>query len=485
MVSYPSRPALVLLGILALISTWASASDIKLPLLGDSTSGVVSGRQEGELGQLWLQMFRSRVPDFSEPQLQYYLEQLLANLATYSELEDQRLELVTVNNPTMNAFAVPGGVVGVHTGLFAFAENENQLASVLSHELAHLSQRHFARSLERQRANAIPTYAGLLTGLILAATVGGDAGIAAITATQAASIQNSLRYSRENEQEADRQGMETMVRADRDPGAVASMFERMLATTRYTGRKPPEYLLTHPLSEQRIADARNRLHKYPSRQYADNIEYHLMRTRALIALDKNPQTSMNRFRSELDGHSLSPPASRYGLALAQSAAGQSEQAAATLAPLLTDEPRRLTYQLAAVTLDRRAGHYEQALTRINALAPSYPGNYPVQMELAETLLKADRYGESERVLENLAKQRPTDPIVWYQLAETSGLAGNIPMVHKARAEYFLLMGIFDRAREHLGYAQKLVRQDFKQSAIIAQRLREIAAMEQRAKQFKL
>lgn len=485
MVSYPARAASVLFGVIALIGPWAGATDVKLPSLGDSASGVVSSRQERELGRTWLQMFRSRVPDFSDPQLQYYLEQLLADVASYSELEDQRLELITVNNPTMNAFAVPGGIVGVHTGLFRYAENEHQLASVLSHELAHLSQRHFARNLERQRANAIPTYAGLLAGLILAATVSGEAGMAAMSATQAASIQSSLRYSRENEQEADRQGMETMVRAGRDPSAVASMFERMLAATRYTGQRPPEYLLTHPLSEQRVADARNRLHKYPQRQYPDNIEYHLMRARALIAMDKNPQNSVKRFQSELKGHSQSPQASRYGLALAHSAASESAQASATLESLLLEEPERLTYQLAAVTIDREAGRYQQALDRLHALAPAYPGSYPVQMELAETLLKADRYGDSEQVLENLARQRPGDPIVWYELAETSGLAGNIPMVHKARAEYFILMGVFDKAREHLGYAQKLVRQDFKQSAIITQRLRDIAAMEERGKQFRL
>jgi predicted Zn-dependent protease len=193
---------------LSLTSTQALANEIKLPRLGDTVSGIVSKRQEYELGRTWLKAFRSRVREHDDPLMQEYLEQLLYDLATYSDLEDPRLELVIVNNASMNAFAVPGGVVGFHTGVFAFAEKEDQMASVLAHELAHLSQRHFARGLEAQRASSMVTLAGLLGSLVLAATAGGDAGMAAITATQALAMDSRLRYSRSNEQEADRIGLE-------------------------------------------------------------------------------------------------------------------------------------------------------------------------------------------------------------------------------------------------------------------------------------
>lgn len=460
-----------------------SANDIKLPLLGDTTSGVVSPQQEYELGRAWLQMFRSRVPTLDDPQLKTYLEQLISKLATHSELNDTRLELVVINNPTMNAFAVPGGVVGAHTGLFQFAQNEDQLASVLAHELAHLSQRHFARGVANQRANSLTSMAGLLAGLILAATVGGDAGMAAMTATQAAAMDKGLRFSRQNEQEADRIGIATLYRSGLDPAAVAAMFDRMLAATRYTGHHPPEFLLTHPLTESRISDARGRLGKYPKQFYKDNVEYHLMRARALMAIDKNPQRSLKRFQSEMEGHSQSLTGATYGLSLALSALGRQQEARTTLQPLLTADPERLTYQLAAIAIDRADGNYPAAQRRIATLLPNYSNNYPLQMELSETLLAENRYGESELILENLSRQRPTDPDIWYQLAETSGLAGDIPGVHLARAEYFILTGIYDQARQQLGYAQKLVARDFRQSAIIQQRLKDLNELESKSKKL--
>ncbi len=472
---------MITLALLMATATGARANDIKLPLLGDSTSGVVSHKQEYDVGRAWLQIFRSRVSTLDDPLLQSYLEELLVNLAAHSELVNPRLALVTINNPTMNAFAVPGGIIGVHTGLFLFAENEGQLASVLAHELAHLSQRHFARGVANQRANSITSMAGLLAGVILAATVGGDAGMAAMTASQAAAMDNTLRFSRQNEQEADRLGIETLHRADMDPAAVADMFDRMLAATRYTGQRPPEFLLTHPLTEQRVADARSRLGKYPKKYREDNIEYHLMRARALIAIDGDVQRSFKRFQSELDGHSVSRVAARYGLALTLSALNRHDEARSALAPLLAEDPQRLAYQLAAVTIDRTEGKYQAALDRIASISPRYTDNYPLQREFAETLLQAKRYGESERALEKLSRQRPADPDVWYQLAETSGLAGNISGVHIARAEYFILTGIYDKARQQLTYAQKLVQRDFKQSAIVSQRLRDLENMEAKAK----
>lgn len=457
------------------------ADDFGLPVLGDATSGVISLQQEHELGRAWLRAFRSRVQTLDDPQLHVYVRDLLYELSAYSSLENPELELVVINNPTMNAFAVPGGVIGVHTGLFRFAESEDQLASVLAHELAHLSQRHFARRVQSQRASSVGTMAGLLAGIILAATVGGDAGMAAITATQAAALDSQLRYSRQHEQEADRMGIDTLAKAGRDPRAVSEMFERMLAATRYTGQRPPEFLLTHPLTESRVADARNRINNYPSRHYPSSPQYAYMRARALIHIDANPQRSINRFRNELQGESLLHSASRYGLALAQSRAGLHEQAQETLAPLLENEPGNLTFQLAAVELDTASGHYERALERLDRAEKLHANHYAVQRARAEVLLKKADYTGSQAVLEGLSRRHANDPDVWFQLAEVSGLAGDIVAVHKARAEYFILIGVFDQARRQLGYAQNLVRGNFRESALIEQRLKDVAVLEERTK----
>ena len=464
-------------------SQQSRANDIKLPMLGDTTSGIVSLQQEHELGRAWLKMFRSRVATLNDPLMQDYIENLIYRLASHSELMDRRLELIVINNPTMNAFAVPGGVVGVHTGLFLYAENEAQLSSVLAHELAHLSQRHFARNLANRKASSYTTMAGMLVGLILAATVGGDAGMAAMTMTQASAIDSGLRFSRQYEQEADRLGIDTLYRADMDPNAVPAMFERMLAATRYIGRRPPEFLLTHPLSEKRVADARGRTSKLPPRYYPDNLDYHLIRARALIAIDGNAQRSINRFKNELQGHSLSTEAATYGLALAQSAARQHKKARKNLQTLLDKSPQRFIYQFAAIELDSASENFDDAFAAIDKLSSDYPGSYPLQTELAETLLQSRQYAKSEQVLEKLAQQRPNDPNVWFELAETSGLAGDIPGVHIARAEYYILTGVFGKAREQLRYARKLVRQDFKLTAVIDQRLVDLNIMEAKMKKL--
>ena len=465
------------------VITTSHAADIELPSLGDTTSGIISQQQEYDLGRSWLRMYRSRVPVHNDPELLHYIEQLTFKLASHSQLQDFRLELLIVNNRSMNAFAVPGGVIGVHTGLFGYAKSEHQLASVLAHEIAHLSQRHFARRVDEQRKSSKLTMAGLLASLVLAATVGGDAGIAAMTATQAATLENSLRYSRQNEQEADRFGMDTIHAAGMDPDAVPGMFEQMLQATRYTGYKPPEFLLTHPLTEKRVADARNRANQYPQRQYLDNPTYYLMQARAFLAMDEDPNQSIKRFQSELDGHSLSKDASLYGLSLAQIKAGQLDHARNNLDQLLSQQPDNLNYLMADIEWERASDNFNKAIVKANELLKAYKNYYPLQFAQAENYLQANRYQESEVILSRLSHNRPNDPEVWFQLAEVRGLAGDIAGVHQARAEYFILIGVFDQAREQLGYAARLAKQDHRQSAIINQRLRDLKELEDKAKKL--
>ena len=471
---------LFITGLMGLLPSTASlSSDIKLPLLGDSASGVISKQQEYELGRLWLKSFRSRVREYDDPLMQQYLEQLLYNLATYSDLEDPRLELIVVKNPSMNAFAVPGGVVGFHTGVFAFAENEDQMVSVLAHELAHLSQRHFARGVEAQRASSIISMAGLLASLVIAATAGGDAGMAAITSTQAMTMQGQLRYSRSNEKEADRMGMQTMERASRDPAAVAGMFETMLRATRFSGSRLPEFLLSHPVTEKRISDARGRAMKHSMRHYVSNPEYFLMQARAMVAMEKSPIDSIKRFQAKLDSNTQNSDAANYGLALAYIKLGEHAKAGKILDDLIEANPVLLTFRHTDIELDIARRDYAAALDKLNQLLARNPNNYPLTRLKSEALWQAHRYEDAGEVLTALSRMRPEDPMVWYQLAEVRGLAGNISGVHQARAEYFILVGAFGKARDQLSLAVKLVALDFKRSAIIRQRLKDIAAMEDR------
>lgn len=474
---HPSLRVLVVFSLcmFALLSprqAMAVSADLQIPDLGDASSSMFSSQQEYQLGRGWLMAFRNQAPVIHDPVLSDYLEYLIYNLASFSQLKDRRLELVVVDNKSMNAFAVPGGVVGVHNGMFLYAENEDQLASVLSHELAHLSQRHFARGVEKQKSSSITNLAALLGALVVAATAGGDAGLAAITATQAAAMESQLRYSRQNEQEADRIGMLTMVNADLDPMAVAAMFEQMQRSSRYYSR-PPEFLLTHPVTERRISDARSRASRYPPRRPRDNFEYHLMKARVELYFEKNVNAAIKRFRTATKEDPDYADAHRYGLVLALTEARRLEEAQEELDILLTKDPDRITYLVAQSELWVAAGQPRRALEMLDKQLKYNPNNFPLTMSYYQALLRAGDKLAAEQVLADQAERRPTDPQLWYELAEVRGLTGDIIGLHQARAEYFVLMGRPDQATRQLNYALQTPGIDNATAARLKQRIAEI------------
>jgi beta-barrel assembly-enhancing protease len=465
---------------LVLMSTPIKSANITLPLLGDTSSGSISQQKEYELGRAWLKAYRSRINEHHDPLLTNYLEQLIYRLASRSQLQDRRLELIVVDNPTLNAFAVPGGVIGVHTGLFLFAKSEAQLSSVLAHEIAHLSQRHFARRLESRKKNQVANMAGLLASLVLAATIGSDAGMAGLTATQAMGRNESLRYSRQNEREADRLGLKTMLAAGIDPEAMSTMFEAMLKLTRYTGSQVPEFLRSHPLTENRVVDAKNKLSQLPKKEYSDNFEFHLIRARAIIAINNNPSLSIDHFKNELI-LSKNSQAALYGASLAYISLGRYSEAKDAIDQLLKVLPNQLHYKMAEIELYRHQEKYDLAIEKTNQLLKYQPGSYPLRMSLAETYLKSNHFLKSEALLDSLAATHSENPEVWFLLAEIRGLAGNIPGVHMARAQYFILTGVFDQARDQLSYAKKLLIHDYKKILVIDQQLKNLNILEERIK----
>tara|TARA_R100000935_G_scaffold58828_1_gene98336 strand:+ start:4124 stop:5608 length:1485 start_codon:yes stop_codon:yes gene_type:complete len=464
-----------LLGAALVLPALPAQSDdgYNLPTLGDTSSSMMSREQEYQLGRTWLTMLRGAVPTLEDPQLKSFVESRVYALAETSQLADRRLAFVMIDSPQLNAFAAPGGVVGVNAGLFLHAQTEAEFASVMAHELAHLSQRHFARGLEQQQKMQVPFMTAMLASIILAAAGGGDAGFAALASTQAAAIQEQRRFSRQNEQEADRIGLTNLVAAGYDPLAMPNMFERLAQLSRFDST-PPEFLLTHPVSQSRMADTRNRAAQLPSGGEDDTVEYQMMRARVQIHYESSPGLSAKRFRILLDEHDGNHDAARYGLALALTRGGQHDQAEETLAPLLEKEPHNLTVALAQVEIDNNRGRLASALTRTRELLRNYPGNYPLQFIEADLLLKQQNYAEAEQAINRLASQRSDDPDVWYLAAEIRGLAGNILGVHLARAEYFMLTGDTDQAGEQLDLALKRANGSFVMSSRIRARQDELA-----------
>lgn len=468
---------MVILSIGGLFLTAAARAEIELPDLGDSSSRTISPLQEKVLGQRWLRAYRSQVPTSSDPLIISYLEELFGRLIPYSQLTEKRIDLVVVENNTLNAFAVPGNIIGVHTGLLNYAKSENQLAAVLAHELGHLSQRHYARRLEQQKNMMVPMLAGMLAGLVLAANSNGDAGMAAIMGTQAAMQQASLAFSRQNEQEADRIGLQTMVAAGLDPHAAADMFEEMVRANRLN-RRPPEYLMTHPVSETRVADARNRAQQYPRKPAVDDLEYQLMRSRVRVEAEETPQIAAKVFKSEVDKESLSPDASRYGWVLALTKSSQFDAARQALGPLLEKEPERVTYRIMQADIEIAAERYRAGLEILESQLAKHPNSHPLIVRHAEALMKSGLYKQCAEILDRYSRKRSNDDYVWYLLAEVNGLAGNILGVHEARAEYFILNGVYDRAQIQLRNALKLTKDNAYRTALIEERLKYVEAQMQ-------
>ncbi|WP_137822564.1 M48 family metalloprotease [Pseudomonas sp. D(2018)] len=471
------RPTLLTLACLLASPTMAD----DLPSLGDSSSSIVSPEQEHQLGRAWLSLLRGQVPQLNDPQLKDYVETSVYRLAETSQLQDRRLEFVLLNSPQLNAFAAPGGIIGVNGGLFLYAPTEAEYASVLAHELAHLSQRHFARGVEAQQRMQIPVMAAMLAGIVAAAAGAGDAGMAAIMGTQAAAIQEQRRFSRQNEQEADRIGLLNLEKAGYDPRAMPRMFERLMRQYRYDA-KPPEFLLTHPVTENRIADTRNRAEQLPPGGVENSLRYQLMRARVQLMFEETPGIAAKRFRAMLDDDPKLD-AARYGLAIAQIKGGQLNQAKEHLAPLLAKAPNEIVYNLAQVDLDITANRIADAQQRVDRLLGQYPNNYPLKQMRSDLLLKQSKPKDAEKVLDGLLKSRPNDPDVWYQVAEVRGLAGNTIGLHQARAEYFALVGDFDQAIEQLDFAKRRAGGNFPLAARIDARQQELVQQQKMLKQM--
>ncbi len=471
------RPTLLTLA--CLLALPGHADD--LPSLGDASSAIVSPQQEHQLGRAWLSLLRGNVNQLNDPQLKDYVETSVYRLAETSQLQDRRLEFILIDSRELNAFAAPGGIVGVNGGLFLNAQTEGEYASVLAHELAHLSQRHFARGVEAQQRMQLPMMAALLAGIVLAASGGGDAGMAAIAGTQAAAIQEQRRFSRQNEQEADRIGIQNLEKAGFDPRTMPTMFERLMRQYRYDA-KPPEFLLTHPVTESRIADTRNRAEQAPKGGVEDSLRYQLIRARVALTYEGTPGLAAKRFRAQLD-ENPKLDAARYGLALAQIKGGQLNEARENLKPLLAKATNDLTYNLAQIDLEITNNRLADAQQRIERMRGLYPSSYPLQQVRADLLLKQSRPAESEKVLEALLKSRPYDPDVWYDIAEARGLSGNTIGLHQARAEYFALVGDFDQAIQQLDFAKRRAGNNFQLASRIDARQRDMLEQQRMVKEM--
>lgn len=449
------------------LSPVTSIEASELPLIANS-SATISLEQEFQLGRTWARIFRGQVPEYGDPLVVNYLNGLLWQLAASSQLQDHRLDLIVLDNPTLNAFAVPGGVVGINTGLLLGANDEPELASVIAHELAHLSQRHYAQQLEESRRNTPLVLAGILAS-ILVASVDTEAGIAGLGSSMAAGQQASLNFSRRNEQEADRIGMLNLVSSGFDPYAMPRMFSRIQRSSRFLGQKPPEFLLTHPVTESRIADAQNRARQLPNPDYKpQRFDFQLVKKRIEVFYVDDLQLLIKSNQES----AADDPISGYGLAVALIKAGKYQQADIALNRLPKNLRQHLYVRLTVAELALASGQTKVAIQQLHGLNDLYPDSYPVGQLYAKALRADNQFTKSAQILAKLSQQHPDNSYIWYELSETLGQAGDTLGVHEARTEYFLLTGNTVKALRQIEFARREKNLSSSDTARLEERKRE-------------
>lgn len=452
-----------------------------LPSLGDRISGTVTIDQEYEMGQQFLSQLRRSAPTIPDALLNTYLENVTYRLASRSQLKDHRLSFVIIDSDQLNAFAAPGGIIGVNSGLFLNAQTEAEFASVMAHEIAHVSQRHFARGVDQAQSARIPQLATLLASVVIMATSDPSHGTAAAAAAQGRALENQLRFSRSNEAEADRVGQDTMYNAGFDPDAMTALFERLIAINRF-GRRPPEFLLSHPVTESRIADSRGRAIRYPEKEYSNNLEYQVQRARVVAhyAPDKAAHVTTSERLLRESTSEFTRDANRYALVAAYQENKQYAEASATLAPLLEKDSNRISYVVTQAEIFTEQNEPGQAIEFLRRHLEINPDNHPLTMAHVDALVASRDYQAAADVMEKHTLVRLNDHHLWYQLAEVQGQAGNISKVHQARAEYFILIGDYRSAREQLNYALRVETDNAAAPAVVArlqQKIRDVETLQ--------
>ncbi|WP_290652074.1 M48 family metalloprotease [Aquisalimonas sp.] len=409
---------------LAVATTPATAQEsLRLPDLGDAASGALSVPEEKRLGEQLIRQVRLRVPMVDDPELRHYVQDLGERLASRAGTPDMTYNFFVVDSPAINAFAMPGGYIGINRGLIERTRSESELAAVMAHEIAHVSQRHIARRLDDSRGGGLQTL-GIILAAILMGTQDSSLGSAAAIGGIAGSIQEQLNYSRNHEREADNIGIRILADAGLDPEGMPRFFERLAEATQYQ-QQPPEYLSTHPVTESRIAESRERASRYRDSAPDESATYGLIRARMLVQRSNEPKDAIRHFRAAVDGASeeQSAFAARFGLALAKMADEQLEAAREDLEALLGEDGERVSYYIALAEVQREAGEPQAGLETLQLGLDLYPGNYPLTLHTARALLRLDRPMDARHLVRRHTQRHGGDAELYRLHAEAATSAG--------------------------------------------------------------
>ena len=447
---------------------FAQEKDLNLPSLGDRVSGVISLEQERILGQGFLEQVYAQAPLLNDPIIEEYTELLLYRLSETSQVKDREYTIVLIDEKSLNAFAAPGGVIGVNGGLFLNAGNEAQLASVLSHELAHLSQRHFARNVLRGRDTNLASSLVMVSAIALAIISNNPT---AFIAGPAALQQQQLRYSRIFEREADRYGFNNLIAAGYDPAGMGQMFENMARVRKLAGDNPPEFLLTHPITSSRVSDAFNAADQIEftgGKKNTINFEFVKGRLKARYNMS-SPQAAARYFEKMYED--MPTNENKYAYISALQANGQTDRALDEMNEILKKFPKNLILNITKSEILLSGQRLNEAQENIDQMLNIAPGNYPASIIKSKILSSKKEFIKAEEILRDLLISRNRDPGLWVQLSEVQRAGKNIVGYHLSRGEYYTLIGDFDNALNQFQFALGLSGNSFQTSETIMTKIK--------------
>jgi predicted Zn-dependent protease len=459
------------------LSSIAQTGRVNLPELGNSASNILSNSEEKEYAESLIRQMRAYELLVEDPLISAFFSDMGYNLASNSDQPGAAFTFVVLDQPVINAFAAPGGVIALHSGLILLAETQDEVAGVLSHEIAHITQLHMYRAFEKGKTmNTIAMLAML--GLILVS--GGDGQIitGAVMGAQGMAAQAQINFTRHNEIEADRVGIRTLSAAGYDPQGMADFFEKMGQTSRVNGEGPPEFLRTHPVSVNRVAEAKSRIQNLPKVELDEGRQFYLVQGRLRALLENNPKKAIKFFQTEL----VKPlsDAKRngylYGMAIARQRNAEFDEAQVLLSELLEKEPYRLAYQLQMASLNIQRGRDEQAIETLRDLYLSFPGNQAIAMEYGKALLNQSQSENAKIAIEVLKQQlgsRKTDPSLYALYARAASIAGDEIRATEAIAESYYHRGGTSEAITQLEGLERRSDLDYYQRARVSARLIEI------------
>ena len=459
---------------LALLLSLALAFPVNaydLPDLGDVAASELSPAAERRIGEQIISQIRWRDAAYlDDPEVEEYINRIGHKLAAVSSNPGLDFDFFVVNDPTLNAFALPGGFIGVHTGLLLAAQTESEFASVLGHEIAHVTQRHIAQIVGKQSQSAMLMMASLLVA-VLAARSNSDVSQAAIAAGQAGAIQSQLGYTRAFEREADRAGLETLENAGFDVRGMPGFFERLQRATRMYENNAPAYLRTHPLTTERIADMENRAASMRYRQVVDSPDFGY--ARAKLRANAGQAADAVRDMENLVAQAPGDAAAGYGLARALFRAGRLDEAASRLEAVRAKAPPSPWFDTLDADIRLACKDGAGAIRTLEGAVRDFPSNRSLVYSLADARILGGQPGAAVEGVRRALDNRQGDPRLWALLSRGYAALGKRTAQHRAQAEVYLLRGSLPAAIEQLEIARKAGDGDFYELSAVDARMREL------------